>query len=291
MKSEWSNQQNSTMGKLSGAIKRNPGQTGVAIAVLLVAIVSLGLNGCSNKSAKSTEPSKPVQSQASATSPAPAVVPAPTPATPPKTTKKAAKKRPSTVSYSDPVSGVSFRYPRKYELKTGADAKPQLPGLGEVPSNFVQPGGASIATVELPDTSFPGTDFAAAFFSVSVNRTLSESECSQFVLASAPESDHRVVSSKVKVGGREFDQLEAVDDETSRQGNARYYHVYEQGACYEFALGLGTEDSVLNGTVTPVDSDTVFQRLEGILASVEIKPQPIPQTATASTGSTPEEIK
>jgi hypothetical protein len=38
--------------------------------------------------------------------------------------------------------------------------------------NFVQPGGVAVATVALPGGSYPGTDFASAFFNVNVKSTL-----------------------------------------------------------------------------------------------------------------------
>jgi len=71
-----------------------------------------------------------------------------------------------------------------------------------------------------------------------------------------------------------------------KQADAKYYHVYQNDACYEFALGLGTEGEG-TGTVDSVDREQVFRKLETILASVEIKPQPATQVATSSTTATP----
>ena len=54
------------------------------------------------------------------------------------------------------------------------------------------------------------------------------------------------------------------------QAEAQYYHSYENGACYEYVLGLGTEGSATEDGVEHVDRDQVFARLEKILATVKI---------------------
>jgi len=66
---------------------------------------------------------------------------APTASALPTSAKKMAKKRPANVTYSDANSGVSFLYPRKFALATGDKGQPQLAAVGDVPMNFVQPGG------------------------------------------------------------------------------------------------------------------------------------------------------
>ncbi|HZQ68992.1 MAG TPA: hypothetical protein VFA68_10785 [Terriglobales bacterium] len=210
--------------------------------------------------------------------PAPAsAVPVPTPK------KKAVRKRSSIVKYSDPVYGVSFKYPRKYSLKTGEEATKDWNGFGPVPTNFVQPGSVTIASVELPSTLYPGTDYTSAIFNVSVNRNLSAAECGQFALADKTDPDP-VKPAKVTLSRTEYDEMEAVGLHGMKQADAKYYHVYQNDACYEFALGLGTEGEG-TGTVDQVDREQVFRKLETILATVEIKPQPA--TQVAATGSTP----
>jgi hypothetical protein len=57
-----------------------------------------------------------------------------------------------------------------------------------------------------------------------------------------------------------------------KQDETQYYHNYENGACYEYVLGLGTEGFAIEGGVKHVNRDEVFARLEKILATVKIKP-------------------
>jgi hypothetical protein len=95
------------------------GKQALAVAASLLVITSLTSIGCSRSkeptrvtSSSSRELSgsteRVVSSTASASIPAlPDKVPV----------KKVLKKRPSTVTYKDVASGVSFQYPRKYVLK------------------------------------------------------------------------------------------------------------------------------------------------------------------------------
>src|SRR5919109_463879 len=148
-----------------------------------IGIFLLGTNGCSQGTNVSL-PTAPIASQ-------------------PAASKKVAKKRPSTVTYTDKIYGVSFRYPRRYALKTGD----KLDAKSAVPMNFVQPGGIALAAVEMPKNSYPGTDFSSALFNVSMNKSLSESECTQFAFPKNEHPENEPGSpSKVKVGETEFNQ-------------------------------------------------------------------------------------
>jgi hypothetical protein len=64
---------------------------------------------------------------------------------------------------------------------------------------------------------------------------------------------------------------EAVAGEGTRQSDAKYFHVFQNGACYEFALNVTTIAPNVRGE-KHVDRDKVFNRLEKILATVKINP-------------------
>ncbi len=204
-----------------------------------------------------------------------------------KAPKKVARKRPSTVTYSDKTYGVSFQYPRKYALDTG-DAANELIASGLVPMNFTQPGGTALAAVSVPAASFPGTDFESGLFNVSVNKSISAEDCGQFAV---PQPDPKApadsgtqahaASSKLMVGELELESTEAVAAEGSKQNDAKYFHVFQNGTCYEFALKVGT----MAGTETAtkhVDHDKVFSRLEKILATMKITPAAAPEVVASA---------
>ncbi|HYU46863.1 MAG TPA: hypothetical protein VEK84_11900 [Terriglobales bacterium] len=245
------------------------------LAGFVILGVFLGLSACSKQSAKPAlvSVSEPVETPAA---------PAATSTTPTTTTtasatatapKKVHKKRPTVVTYSDANSGVSFVYPRKCQLATGDKAQPEFADMGAVPMNFVQPGGVAVATVALPAASYPGTDFTSAFFNVHVNRSLSEQECSHFAFVDTRNADGEPVDAeKVKVGSKDMEMTSDFSANAVKQAEAQYYHSYENGACYEFVLGLGTAGYGTADGVEPVDRAEVFKRLEKVLASVKIQP-------------------
>jgi hypothetical protein len=78
-------------------------------------------------------------------------------------------------------------------------------------------------------------------------------------------------SGKLLIGDMELRATEAVSGEGTRQSDSKYFHVYQNGACYEFALNI-TTDASEEGLVKHVDRDRVFNRLEQILSTVKINP-------------------
>jgi hypothetical protein len=240
---------------------------GSVFAVLVcIGLLAIGRAHEQSKPAENNRPSNlsvPIQA---------AVTPAATVPARPELAKKHARRRPSTVAYSDHTYGVSFRYPRNYTLKSGDDGQSELAELGPVPLNFVQPGGITVVSVEAPSGSYPKTDLTSALLNVNVNRSMTQEECSQFAMAKTGDSG--VQPNKVKVGGREFDEMEVIGEEGNAQGDVRYYHLYENGACYEFTLALGTTNSSEMEGISPVNRDTVFARLVKILSTVKIEEGP-----------------
>jgi hypothetical protein len=246
------------------------------IACFTILALLLAMSACSKESPKPTlvgissptsAPAVPPAAAVLATTPTYAAAVSPTPQ------KKAPRKRPANVVYSDPNSGVSFFYPRKFALTSGGNSRPQLAGVGDVAMNFVQPGGVVVATVAAPSGSYPGTDFASAFFNVNVNRSLSEQECEHFAFVDTRNADGEPVDAeKIKVGSTGMEKTSNFSASAIQQAETQYYHSYVNGACYEYVLGLGTEGFASEGGIKHVNRDEVFDRLEKILATVKINP-------------------
>ncbi|HKU28368.1 MAG TPA: hypothetical protein VJQ54_23065 [Candidatus Sulfotelmatobacter sp.] len=95
----------------------------------------------------------------------------------------------------------------------------------------------------------------------------SKSESSTTKTEGAAKTD----PNKLLIGDMELRATEAVSGEGTRQSDSKYFHVYQNGACYEFALNV-TTDASEEGLVKHVDRDKVFTRLEQILATVKINP-------------------
>jgi hypothetical protein len=258
------------------------------IAGFVILGILIALSACSKQAPKPALvgiSSPDTQTSTAAAAPTPMATPA---LAVPVAKKKTHKKRPAAiVTYSDPKTGVSFSYPRKYELASGDKIQPAIEGLGPVPMNFAQPGGASVAMVAVPPTTYPGTDFTTAFFHVNVNRSLSEKECSEFAFMDASNADGEPVDAeKRRVGSAYMEKTSNFAGDAMKQAETQYYHRYEEGACYEFVLGLGTARYGTEDGVEPVNHDEVFAKLEKILASVKIQPveqeQVVAKTPTAT---------
>lgn len=237
--------------------------------------------------------------------------------------KKVVRKKPATINYSDKTYGVTFEYPRRYAIETGSAAT-ELLSSNPIAMNFVQPGGVALAAVELPETSFANTDFSSAFFNVSVNKTLTADQCREFAVpqpklattpatstepatasasavqtesassAPASKSDSQPAptplndlasASKLMLGDLELRATEAVSGEGTRQSDSKYFHAFQNGACYEFALNVTTVASD-QGVTKHVDRDKVFNRLEQILATVKINPVVTAPEVTAEAPAT-----
>jgi hypothetical protein len=244
-------------------------------------------SGCSKESDKTSAMVTPNQSVVSQplTPVVTAQISTSTPlASQPPAKKKSRQRKLSASTYTNAAYGVSFRYPTYGSLKEDDDANLELDGLGPLEMNFVQPGGTTISAVELPRKLFAGTDFNIAFFNVSVNPKLTAAECEQFAF---PEKDDvEVTTSKTKVGATEFEAVEAYAEAENNQADVKFYHVFQNGSCYEFALGLETtteevSDEVKLGVepaVKPVDRNEVFRRLNWMLSTVKIQPADFPAT-------------
>lgn len=269
----------------------------LVFAALLIAC-SLAV-GCSSDKPKTVSSA----GESPIAQPAPiATTSTPTPATPVQQAaakpvhRKVVRKAPAILTYADKISGVSFQYPRKYTLKTG-DAADKLVSSDAVPMDFVQSGGVALAAVALPDSTYPNSDLASAFFNVSVNKTLTADQCGEFSVPRpnpAAPADPAIQAttqlatppiSKLMIGDMELTSSETnAGGQTSagpREEASKYYHVFQNGACYEFALKVATTEletaQTTNSITKHVDRDEVFQRLEKILATVKINPIAAPE--------------
>jgi hypothetical protein len=240
---------------------------GTVMAVVLFLAIS-----CSRQSSNSTGKISP-PAVAAASTPA-ATTAASATAEPP---KKIKKHRPANATYVNGTYGVSFSYPRKYSLQAG-DGKSSLP----VPANFVKPGAVEIASVDLPDSSFADTDFTAGLLNVTVNPGMTSDECAQFVPSSKdPEA---AKPENVKIGSNDFTVLEQMNGESTHQADVKYFHLFKNDACYEFALDVETSRKP-DEELAQVDRGKVFQQLAKILTTARIKEVEMPGIEKVETGA------
>ncbi|MGZ4872785.1 MAG: hypothetical protein ACXVK3_13025 [Candidatus Angelobacter sp.] len=259
--------------------------TAAATAVLALMVV-LDFNGCSKASNKNAQVNPSSQNVSGPNTGSPTVA-----ASQPVTQlekkvevvieKKKAIKRASTATYKNSTYGISFRYPKTYTMLTPEKDNKDSAWPDPVAMNFAEPGGETLTTLVLPGTR------ASSYFKTSVNKGVTAEQCSKF--ATTPETtevatnppvdadDDSIVPVKANILGVESAKTESVTE----QSEARYYHHFENGACYEFALGV--EDAP--GTTKPVDHLQVFDKLERIMTTVKIKSDPVPVVAASEPAS------
>ena len=275
-----SNKQQNTAAEPEGESIKN--QTVGALGALAMFAAVIVIGSCSHSS-------KPVATQQPIQPTAPVSAPAVATLTPPpalvQAKAKPKKHRAATLSYVNRQYGVSFDFPRQFNLRSADQAQLSWGDLGPFQMDFAQPGGVTLAGVEVPADSYPATDFKSAFVTLSVNPGVTSAACSQFAFPEAnaavdPSSTEK--TGKVKIGALEFSEVENSTAGMMKQTDARYYHAFSNGACYEFALGVGTEGNVTGEGIKPVDRNQVFGKLEKILASVKLQPAVVPETEPAA---------
>jgi hypothetical protein len=257
--------QETTTGRHLMATKHLP----AVCAGMVVVGLLLGLGSCSKHgktpavtaSNESTSPA-PIVRETSTSEPTTGAATGP---------KRIRKPRRTNATYVNQSYGVSFSYPKKYGLKIGDQALLTWQGAQPVPTGFPKSAGVTVAAVVLPAELYPDTDLRSAFLSLNVNRNLTASACEQFA-ASERKTSEATKPFQVKLGSIEFSEMEDLDGGDQRQADTKYYHVFRNEICYEFALRVGTAQDGEDKSTPQVDRTQVFRSLEKILASVQIKP-------------------
>ncbi|HEY6305112.1 MAG TPA: hypothetical protein VI488_01475 [Candidatus Angelobacter sp.] len=170
--------------------------------------------------------------------------------------------------YTDTVYGVVFVYPKHFVLKEGDLTNTDDIGLGylgSLPMAFVQPGGTRIATVEIPTSSYPNTDFVNAFFSVSIHQGMTAKQCAQF----GPEQGVPKTRG-LDIHGIRFEGINDSDAAMNHQFSGKVYHGFSTGRCFELAYGLATTGYGVVDGLKHVDDKAIMALLGSILPTVKI---------------------
>ena len=226
----------------------------ICAAILMGGVLFLAIS-CSKKSdnvAKISPPSQPAVS-----APAPAV---PMAALPEKPKKAVKKHRPANAIYVNSEYGVSFSFPRKYNLQSGDKLVPST-------TSFLKSGSLAVATVTMPGNSYPDTDFTSARLNVSLNSDMTADECTQFTPSSKDAGE--VKPTALKLGENQYSVFEQINGEDNKKSDLKFFHLFKNNACYEFAAALETTEKPED--MGQVDRGKIFQQLEKILSTAKIK--------------------
>ncbi len=184
------------------------------------------------------------------------------------TIEKREQKHETSRHFDDDVYGVSFDFPKNYDLHEGElpDMDRGLGYLGKIPMEFATPGGVRLATIEVPRGAHPGTDFVNAFLTVSVLPNVTAAQCADFA---SVDGDGTPWLTR-KIDGVEFRGRRETAAASMHQYSGTYFHGYAEESCYEIGYGLATAGYGAMDGVKKVNNQAVLQKLERILETINI---------------------
>jgi hypothetical protein len=152
-------------------------------------------------------------------------------------------------------------------------------------SQFSVPQPKTVTPAPSPETTPSATTQTASTEAQTAATQPVSAEQSSGAKVSETAASTEPAGSKLMLGDLELRATEAVSGEGTRQSDSKYFHVFQNGACYEFAMNVTTVASQ-EGVMKHVDRDKVFSRLEAILNTVKINPIVQPEVAAEAPAPT-----
>jgi hypothetical protein len=142
---------------------------------------------------------------------------------------------------------------------------------------------ASAPAPNTAEQTTPASTAAVAAASAPTSSTATSTAVSSTPAISTPATSATATStSKLMLGDLELQSAEAVAGEGNRQSDTKYFHIFQNGGCYEFALNVTTMAHETEGAMKHVDRDKVFSRLAAIMATVKINSVPASEVTASS---------
>lgn len=179
-------------------------------------------------------------------------------------------------TYASTEYGASFRYPRNYPLDEGPldEVTEDTPGLrNQAELEGEQPGAVLVATIAVPEDSFPNTTFAGGSVQLAVNRYLLEGGCQDYPVTRT--GDAKSASGTIRVDGVLFMWADSDQGEASTEYFERDYAGFANDTCYEFFVRVGVEPSSDSDQVKPINQKKILGQLEKIVASAQLQPKAV----------------
>jgi hypothetical protein len=210
--------------------------------------------------------------------------------------------------YADADHGASFRFPRSFALIESGDddtdsdrviswqqAKEAGAGVRTAEElNADDPGANLMATIVVPDDTYPNTAFAGGSIQFAVNRYQSAASCRANLLAR--QGDAKAPSGSVAAqGGASFAWIDIDAGDGMTEFHERDYAGFANDACFEFFVRVGVGEaaggvgggapvsnagtdgassvtSEESASYKPVNDRKIFVQLDKIVASFQAQP-------------------
>jgi hypothetical protein len=177
---------------------------------------------------------------------------------------------PKSTTYNNPRFRVALSYPKGYlitESETDFGVVWRL--IGQYNGTRVQKNLVMLATVDIPQSLYPGSSLARAFVNVSVNKDLDEIGCQR--LLDEPDRPSTLSS----INGTTFWTVSfgGMEDHGFSYHETNYVG-FKNSTCYEITVGYETTYPVVEDlgskSPAPVDTKALEQRLEHIVETIRI---------------------
>jgi len=186
---------------------------------------------------------------------------------------------PKAVTYKSRDYGVSFVYPWQYAFVNAKTIAKSSANSSLRPKPDGHGAQVTLARIDIPKGFYEGTDFESGYFTLSLDPEIaSESECEA--------TFHVLKGGKIETDAVNGAGFHWIDVETAGGGKAtklRRYVSYTNGACYEVEMGVNTRNQ--NGLTREVNPDRVMLRLDAILRTLQIAPEPSTDTVVAASST------
>jgi hypothetical protein len=170
--------------------------------------------------------------------------------------------------YNNPAYGISFRYPRNFELQETFEpgATQPLEQLTGTQSDSIP-----VAAVVIPNDAFPNTTFGGGHLQFAVNPAVTPETCQSFAIPEDP--DWRDSNGTSTISGINFHWRQSGDVADHMDYYTRIYAGFFHGACYEFYLEVtDTISMVPDPAERPADSPKILRQLDKIVSSLQLRP-------------------
>jgi hypothetical protein len=170
--------------------------------------------------------------------------------------------------YNNPTYGVSFRYPRNFELQEAFEPSSMKP-LEQLTGP--QSDSIPVAAVVIPNDAFPNTAFRGGYLQFAVNPAVKPESCQSFVVPRDP--DWRDSTGTFTISGSKFLWWQSRDVANHMDYYTRIYAGFFHGACYEFYLEVTDSISMVpDPAEKPADSQKILRQLDKIVSSLQLSP-------------------
>ncbi len=156
-------------------------------------------------------------------------------------------------TYTNSDYGFEVKYDKQYILSTSGDQE-----------NYFRTNGKTLATIALPQNSYPNTNFGSADATFAVRENTSESDCALYMYSagSALTMKETMTINGNKAYHAEFDGAAA-----GTRYATQVYHLSRNNTCFEINLtaGIANIGNYESGTAIEVNETEVWNKLDVIL--------------------------